>query len=611
MQEHGPTIYTYWQEHPNKQRAIISPNAQVRIQCMEKWLGESNDRSGVMTKYLYCHNFRRIAVPLAAVFLVQWAASAHDSPPTPKKDVDQQQEDYIHWPGGFDNPGQPPNEEASADAKVMVRIIDAATGKPTPCRVNLLGSDGNYYEPKDNPLARWSLHRTGNRRTKGPFRYYGWFFYTLGTVEANVPAGALRIEVAKGYEYRPVTKQIEVTKEKSTVVEIRLERSLDMAARGWYSGDTHIHLDRQNEKETSDALQLIEAEDIRFGFLLAMNDPKTYTGTMETQTWPQDMGMGRASARSHGIYTITSGQEYRNKAYGHILLLLNDRLVFPDESFDPNDWPLFDAVVRDTHDANGVALHAHGGYEQEIYADYVHGAGDAIEVLQFAVYRGVGLEGWYHMLNARYRLPMVGGSDYPYCRALGDGRTYVQGETGIDVEAWTQGLVQGKSFVTTGPMLLLQVNGNTPGSIMELSKDTEKLSIEIEVLSEVVANEYVELIVNGKVMERIHLKDSTLPQRVSLSREIECTQSMWIAARTYAMHPAGLPNSEAHTNPIYIQEDGKPIRHQESIDWLVKKLDGQIQEHEKREFKHKAEVLHYFKQAREKLLCDIPDTSGQ
>ena len=177
----------------------------------------------------------------------------------------------------------------------------------------------------------------------------------------------------------------------------------------------------------------------------------------------------------------------------------------------------------------------------------------------------------------------------------------------MDAGSWTQGLVQGKSFVTTGPMLFLKVNGENPGSILEIAKDAPPLQVEIEMLSEVAANEYIEIIVNGHVVERIPLKEVALPQRASITRELPLTESMWISARVYGKHPEGLPNSEAHTNPVYVYKAGQRIHHQDSVDWLVKQIDAQLLVHEAREFDHKTEVLRYFQQAREKLLGLNPE----
>ena len=84
--------------------------------------------------------------------------------------------------------------------QLKVKVIDTATGKSALCRVNVIGADGNYYQPADNPLTPFSLTGTwpetlaGNRPTKAPIRYFGHFFYTSGdfTVDRSCRRGANR-----------------------------------------------------------------------------------------------------------------------------------------------------------------------------------------------------------------------------------------------------------------------------------------------------------------------------------------------------------------------------------------------------------------------------------
>src|SRR5262245_5344945 len=225
-----------------------------------------------------------------------------------------------------------------------------------------------------------------------------------------------------------------------------------MAAHNTPSGDTHIHSSRTTPAEDERALDLVAAEDLRFGFILCMNDPRGYTGTMSRQLWPQTNGFGPDSVRKRGSSTIVSGQEYRCSTYGHICLLLHRRLVLEDATVDPNNWPVFGEIGQQTRRLGGFSFHAHGGYAREIYADFAQGGIDGVELLQFAEYRGISLQGWYRMLNVGYRFPAVGASDYPYCRALGDSRTYVRTEGPPGVAEWARGAAEGRSFFTTGPL---------------------------------------------------------------------------------------------------------------------------------------------------------------
>src|SRR5205823_744856 len=118
--------------------------------------------------------------------------------------------------------------------------------------------------PADNSLAPWSLHRTGNRPGKGPSRYYGWFFYCSGEATVRVPAGAVRVEVCKGYEFRPATARAQVPAGETRLLTVSLRRTLPLAALGYHSGDTHIHLRRATAADDERAFDLLAAEDVDF-----------------------------------------------------------------------------------------------------------------------------------------------------------------------------------------------------------------------------------------------------------------------------------------------------------------------------------------------------------
>ncbi len=109
---------------------------------------------------------------------------------------------------------------------------------------------------------------------------------------------------------------------------LEIERTAPMAALGYHSGDPHLHFPRRTEADDQVILDLLEAEDIHFGSILAYNEPAgPYTGVMETMAAPQLRGLGKASIRHRGATWIASGQEYRSTTYGHLNLYWRDDLV--------------------------------------------------------------------------------------------------------------------------------------------------------------------------------------------------------------------------------------------------------------------------------------------
>jgi hypothetical protein len=558
-----------------------------------------------------------VALPLVAVWF-GLAGSVQTNPPATPRQV----EAVIHRKAASGRIGQPKTADAATAGAVRLTIVDAGSKSPVFCRVNVVGSDGHFYEPDEHALKPWSLHRLGNRNGKGPIRYYGWFFYCDGKCTVRVPPGKTRIEVWKGFEYSPVRIETAVRKGGTIRKRVLMKRAVDMAARGWYSGDTHIHLNRRNKSDDARALDLAAAEDIRFAHILAMNDPRTYSPTMGSQIWHQNSGLGPKSARFRttggGRYGIMSGQEYRCGTFGHICLVGHSRLVQADGMKTiPNNWPVFGLVADEARTLGGRSFHAHGGYEREIYADFAQQATSGVELLQFAVYRGIALEGWYHILNAGFTFPAVGASDYPYCRALGDCRTYVRlnndalrrtGKPGPDFATWLKGAAEGMSFFTTGPLLTVTINGHGPAYHLRLPKGKHTLPVKIWMQSPVAGADEIHVIAGGRVVARRRLKPPERRGPVEWTARVPVERSTWIAVRAFAKNRrTRREDVEAHTNPIYVRVDDKPPFEADSVRWLIRKLDGRIAFHAKRKSPQREKVLQYFRKSRavlERLLKD-------
>lgn len=521
-------------------------------------------------------------------------------------------EALIFTPPGFERPGVPVRATGADVGHVEVVVLDPETGKPTPCRLNVVGPDGNFYQPAENPLSLYSLtgewpkNGKGNRPGKGPFRYFGRFFYSPGSTTVDVPRGRVRIEGWKGFEFRPLVQTITVEAGRTIRVTLTLARAATQAEIGYSSGDTHLHLPRTTQADDDVIFTLLAAEDIHHGFTLGYNDPPgPYKAVRAALEYPQLQGLGARSAMSRGGYHVVSGQEYRSSTYGHLNLYFRDDLVNEGQSYNANDWPAYGLVGRETRKKGGFAIHAHGGYGQEIYADAVQEDVDAVELLQFGIYRGIELADWYAFLNVGLRLPCVGASDFPACRKLGDCVTYVAHDPKADgPENWLRRAVAGRSFVTTGPLLLLDVDGRKPGDRITLSgSGPHKVAVRARVLSPVAPVETVQIVVNGRVVAE-HAAPSGKAQRewYTLVADVELKASSWIAARAFGKSKTGAPDAESHTNPVYLDVEGKAAYDRASLDRLVGKIDEQMAKNRARTFAEKAKLLDYFQKSRDILL---------
>ena len=228
---------------------------------------------------------------------------------------------------------------------------------------------------------------------------------------------------------------------------------------------------------------------------------------------------------------------------------------------------------------------------------------------------------WYHMLNCGVRTRISGETDFPciYGDKVGLGRIYVQldKDQPLDFDAWCEGLKQGRSycgdglshvmdFRVTDPKASMLPNGGRDRSTVRLGQpgpDNEVSQIDLKepgkttVTFDVAAllaekptpdterirtarldskpywhiersrlgdtrNVPVEIIRNGLVVDRREIAADGKLQ--SITAEIDIPESSWVAVRI-------LPS--VHTNPIWVQVEGQPLRVAKSAQWCRQAVD--------------------------------------
>ncbi len=150
------------------------------------------------------------------------------------------------------------NSAFAADHKLTVKVVDADSKQAIPCRVYLQSADGDpyYFESLSSEGTAFRYEKQ-NWINKQSTEYHT-------TVSAHpcattVPAGTYTLIVERGKSYFPHQQQIEVS-DADVVVSVALQRWIDPAALGWYSGDTHIH------REIHELRNIVLAEDLNVVF---------------------------------------------------------------------------------------------------------------------------------------------------------------------------------------------------------------------------------------------------------------------------------------------------------------------------------------------------------
>jgi hypothetical protein len=477
-------------------------------------------------------------------------------------------------------------EEGAGTLELTIK--DAATGKAVPARVEIQGSDGAYHVASDalrvggdcdmsdrgagfvdfeSTLAGFSdrIHNPYAMSTQ---------FYSGGSASIPLPGGPATIRVFKGPEYKMAVETVEIPAGKRLAHEVKLARWAHMPAQGWYSADDHLHIPRPAVELNPYISKMMQAEDIHVANLLQMGKVKN------TQIAKQH-AHGPKGHYQEGHYILAAGQENpRTHFLGHTITL-----GAPTFTFNADKYLIYRLIWQETakHGAiNGFAhayapesspIAAHDGMAVVAPHDLLH----FVEVLQF---NRSGYEAWYDLLALGFRVTPTAGTDYPCADQTipGHERFYTKVDGSLTYPKWLESVRQGRTFVTTGPMIEFAIDGKDIGSEIALEAAKEvKISGTAWFDPEQDALAFLELIQNGDVVERFSRVRGQSEIAFSVSRKVG--ESSWFALRGYGVRlledplllwavrgtSAGPmqfssfdPTSNVHTAPIYLTLKNQP-----------------------------------------------------
>lgn len=182
----------------------------------------------------------------------------------------------------------------------------------------------------------------------------------------------------------------------------------------------------------------------------------------------------------------------------------------------------------------------------------------------------------YALLNCGFRLrPTASTGNGVHPVPLGFSRVYVNCPEGFSYDAWMKGLGEGRSFVTTGPMLLAKVptlNVNPARGAKPTLRVTGETHSEQRLAT-------LEILLNGEVVQRLTPANQPQPNgsfTSAFSADVEFTGSSWLAVRCFENRP-GDRFRFAHTAPWWFEIEGRPLRpKREHVDWFVARTEEEI-----------------------------------
>jgi TolB protein len=503
--------------------------------------------------------------------------------------------------------------ELAADITYDVRALtplhvalEDYDGKPTAARIYLTGSDGLAYAPQGSI----------SRITAMSSEYY---FQAEGGFDIDLPAGTTLIEATRGLEYDLTRREVLLEPGKPAAARVRLARWENLAAKGWYSSDSHIHANYtspHHQAVTPEDMRLAaHAEDLNNANLMVANSSGAFLHDIQYFE-------GKPHRLSQPNFILYWSEEMRSSGlYGHMTFFDLKSLVYPlytgyrDTPF-ADDYPANYAQAEAAKKQGAVVTYVHPGYStdfattggaaaRELPVDLALGQVDAIDVVSNADEISA-MSMWYRLLNCGFRLAISAGTD-SFTNVTdhytpGGGRVYVHSGAPLRYGDWVASYKRGRSFATNGPMIFLTVDGKEPGDELHFpAGSARKVRVKATVRTRVPLDT-LEIIVNGKpVISRRAAQNET-----TIDEELPVGESCWIAARALGPWSRMVLNdlqAFAHTSPVYVAVGAKPAARAEDARYWIGWIDQLIAQVKTRgrfsTAERRSEVVGLFQRAQE------------
>ena len=472
--------------------------------------------------------------------------------------------------------------------------LDWAVEPTTPVTFQVRDADGTpamgCFIIRD---AQGRIYPPQSKRVAPDFFFQSQIYRESGEV-VHLPPGQYTFTCSHGPESVPEVRQVEIGAAPVTF-EYHVERWIDTAKRGYWSGDHHIHaagcLHYTSPTEgvhPGDMLRHIMGEDCKVGCCLTWGPCFDYQKQFFT---------GKPDDVSRYPYLLRYDVEvsgFGSHAAGH-LNLLNLSQQIPEGGDSMDHWPTLGmntlrwakaqgAVTGTAHSGHGLMravgrtpgedgphrlpnfdLPAFDGigaceFVMQVTHEVPGPDGKPVPAIDFIATMNTPREAewnmWYHVLNCGFPIVASGETDFPCMSGerVAMGRVYVKLDGELDYDRWVRNLQLGKSYVSDGRAHLMEFERLADGRF------------QVEAAARVAGEEEiaVELIVNGRPVATKPLAADGRTTKLVFDAP-DLPRSSWAAVR---IHP------HAHSNPIAVLVDDKPIRaSRNSARWCLASVD--------------------------------------
>jgi hypothetical protein len=464
--------------------------------------------------------------------------------------------------------------------RIGLTIVDSETRKPIPARVHLKNFASQAV--RVDQLPYWRDH-----------------FVCTGEARLELPPGTYSYEVERGPEYLLASGSFKVAPRSDNRLTVELERFVDMATEGWWSGELHVH------RPVKDIELLMAAEDLHVAPVITWwNDRNLWTNTPLP-------AMPLVQFDRNRFYHVMGGEDEREggallffglsqplaivgsqREYPSPMKFVEEARRRPSVWIDiekPFWWDVPVWLASGAVDSIGLAnnhLCRDQMYENEAW-------GKPRDAVRLPPPRGNGFwtqEIYYHILNCGLRIPPSAGSASGVLpNPVGYNRVYVYLGRRLSYEKWWEGLRAGRSFVSNGPLLRCEANGKFPGHVFTASEGKEvklKLKARLDARDPISS---IEIVKDGRVESAVAFDEW---KKTGSLGALRFDRSGWFLVRAIADNAKTF--RFASTAPYFV-EIGKEKRRiskasaQFFLDWARERAKRvRLEERAKRE-----EVLRY------------------
>jgi hypothetical protein len=534
-----------------------------------------------------------------------------------------------------DTPGKKPARQKIAGSNLVRFLFESAPavvvhlgvldhdGKPTTGAFTIRDSRGRVYPSQSRRLA--------------PDFFFHAQVYRADGETLLLQRGRYMVTYTRGPEYLVLNKEITIGPAATQAETFRLERWIHPAARGWYSGDHHIHAAGCSHYESptegvtpEDMMRHVLGEDLNVGCCLSWgpcwyHQKRYFEGKVNALSTP-----------AHLLRYDVEVSGFPSSHCGHICLLRLRQQDYPGSKLI-DDWPSWDLpIFRWAKAQGGVVGFAHSGWglapekpddpsaqqipnylmpmmdgigANEYLVDIAHGMCDFISTVDTPANWELNI--WYHTLNCGFRGRISGETDFPciYGERVGLGRSYVHLDGKLNFDDWVEGIKNGRCYVGDGLSHLMDfsVNGQEVGTnnseVQLAAPGTVKVKARVAALLERQRTPETEKIRNAPIPTRGNSSMMTFTSkpywhiekaRLGASRQVPV--EVVVNGRPVGRKEIAADGTEqeiefdvpipisswvclrilpsSHTNPIFVVVDGKPIRaSKRSADWCLKAID--------------------------------------